>query len=107
MDTRRKPRSRLKDRYMARPIYLLAAGLSLAPSVLAQSAPGAAPVPPCLEELPVIGIAKVTFKVPDLDKARTYYKYVLGFAEAFDLKDSSGQVTSAFLSDRGVRSYAV
>ena len=102
MDTRGKPRSRLKDRYMARPIHL-----SLASSVLAQSAPGAALVPPCLEELPVIGIAKVTFKVPDLDKARTYYKYVLGFAEAFDLKDSLGQVTSAFLSCRGVRSYTV
>lgn len=57
---------------------------------------GAAPTPPSLEELPVMGIANVTFKVADLTKARAYYKGVLGFAEAFDLKDRSGKVTSAY-----------
>lgn len=52
--------------------------------------------PPSLQELPVMGIANVTLKVADLDKARSYYKGVLGFAEAFDLKDHSGKVTSAW-----------
>jgi len=57
---------------------------------------GAAQTPPLLDELPVVGIANVTFKVTDLDKARAYYKGILGFAEAFDLKDRSGAVTSAY-----------
>src|SRR5215475_1139658 len=57
---------------------------------------GTAQTPPSLAELPVMGIANVTFKVTDLDKARAYYKGILGFAEAFDLKDRSGKVTSAY-----------
>ncbi|MBV8841251.1 MAG: VOC family protein [Bryobacterales bacterium] len=57
---------------------------------------GAAQEPPSLEELPVIGIANVTFKVRDLDKARDYYQRILGFAEAFDLTDRSGKLTSAY-----------
>jgi len=57
---------------------------------------GAAQTPPSLDELPIIGIANVTFKVSDLDKARAYYEGILGFAEAFDLKDRSGKVTSAY-----------
>jgi catechol 2,3-dioxygenase-like lactoylglutathione lyase family enzyme len=57
---------------------------------------GAAQTPPSLDELPVMGIANVTFKVTDLDKARAYYKGILGFAVAFELKDRSGKVTSAY-----------
>jgi lactoylglutathione lyase len=57
---------------------------------------GAAQTPPSLDELPVMGIANVTFKVNDLDKARAYYKGILGFAEAFDLKDRTGKVASAY-----------
>src|SRR5262249_56186426 len=57
---------------------------------------GTAQTPPSLDELPLMGIANVTFKVTDLDKARAYYKGILGFAEAFDLKDRSGKVTSAY-----------
>ena len=56
----------------------------------------AAQAPPALEELPVMGIANVTFKVTDLDQARAYYQRILGFAEAFDLKDRSGRVASAY-----------
>src|SRR5579871_1992536 len=56
---------------------------------------GGAQTAPSLEELPVMGIANVTFKVANLDKARGYYGKILGFAEAFDLKSSSG-VTSAY-----------
>ena len=57
---------------------------------------GAAQAPPSLEDLPVMGIANVTFKVADLDKARGYYQGILGFAEAFDLKDRAGRVASAY-----------
>ena len=32
----------------------------------------------------------------DLAKARAYYDGVLGLADAFDLKDSTGRITSAF-----------
>ena len=52
--------------------------------------------PPSLDELPIIGIANVTFKVQNLDKARAYYKEILGLPEAFDIKGRSGNVTSAW-----------
>jgi lactoylglutathione lyase len=48
------------------------------------------------ETLPLIGIANITFKVSDLAKARAYYQGVLGLPEAFDLKDSSGKITSVY-----------
>jgi len=69
-------------------VLLAAAGIALGQS--------AAQTPPSLEELPVIGIANVTFKVADLDQARHYYQGILGFAEAFDLKDDSDHVHSAY-----------
>ncbi|MGH9574281.1 MAG: VOC family protein [Candidatus Acidiferrales bacterium] len=47
------------------------------------------------EMVPLIGIANITFKVSNLDKARAYYQGVLGLPEAFDIK-TSGKVTSAY-----------
>jgi catechol 2,3-dioxygenase-like lactoylglutathione lyase family enzyme len=47
-------------------------------------------------ELPILGLAGITFQVSDLDKARHYYDGVLGFAEAFTLKDAAGRVSSIF-----------
>ena len=47
-------------------------------------------------DLPILGIAQVTNKVSDLGKARAYYGGVLGFEEAFDLKDAAGKITSAY-----------
>jgi lactoylglutathione lyase len=77
-----------------------AALLAVTGIVFGQSGRGgrqdAAQAPPSLEELPIIGIANVTFKVTELDKARDYYQKILGFAEAFDLKDHSGEVVSAY-----------
>jgi len=52
------------------------------------------PSPP--SELPILGLAGITFRVSDLDKARRYYHDVLGFAEAFTLKDATGDVASVF-----------
>ena len=47
-------------------------------------------------DLPIVGLAGVTFRVSDLDKARRYYQGVLGFPEAFTLNDASGRVASVF-----------
>jgi catechol 2,3-dioxygenase-like lactoylglutathione lyase family enzyme len=76
-------------------ILLAASGIAFGQSGRA-GRQSAAQTPPSLEELPVIGIANVTFKVTDLDEARDYYQRILGFAEAFDLKDPAGKVTSAY-----------
>jgi catechol 2,3-dioxygenase-like lactoylglutathione lyase family enzyme len=48
------------------------------------------------ETVPLVGIANITFKVSDLDKARAYYQGVLGLPEAFDIKDVSGKIASAY-----------
>src|SRR4051812_31061092 len=47
-------------------------------------------------DIPIAGLAGITFRVSDLDKARRYYNGVLGFAEAFTLKDAQGRVSSVF-----------
>ena len=51
---------------------------------------------PALPPVPLLGLAQVTVKAADLAKSRKYYNGVLGFAEAFDIKDASGKVTSAY-----------
>ena len=48
------------------------------------------------EEFPVTRLAGVSFKVADLEKTRQFYTGILGLEEAFDLKDASGAVKSAF-----------
>jgi lactoylglutathione lyase len=48
------------------------------------------------EPLPILGIAHGAFKVSDLNKARSFYTGVLGFQEAFSIKDSAGAVSMAF-----------
>ncbi len=77
-------------------MLLLLAG---AIGVFRPTADAQTPVPataPVASDLPILGIAQVTNKVSDLDKARIYYGRVLGLTEAFDLKDTAGQVTSAY-----------
>lgn len=84
---------------MVRRSFMLALAivLAFAPSFMAQNARGAqTPTAPSLAELPVVGIANVTFKVSDLAKSRAYYQGVLGLQEAFSLKDASGKVTSVY-----------
>jgi catechol 2,3-dioxygenase-like lactoylglutathione lyase family enzyme len=46
--------------------------------------------------VPILGLAGITFRVSDLDKARRYYQGVLGLQEAFTLKDPAGRVASVF-----------
>jgi catechol 2,3-dioxygenase-like lactoylglutathione lyase family enzyme len=48
------------------------------------------------DDLPILGLAGITFRVSNLDRARGYYTGVLGFAEAFSLRNSAGQVTNVF-----------
>lgn len=47
-------------------------------------------------DLPIAGLAGITFRASDLDKARRYYDGVLGFAEAFTTKDAAGRVASVY-----------
>jgi len=47
-------------------------------------------------DVPLVGIAGITFQVTDVDKARRYYQGVLGLAEAFTTSDSAGRVASVF-----------
>src|SRR5438552_3080512 len=47
-------------------------------------------------DLPILGLAGITFRVSDLDNARRYYEGVLGFREAFTLKDATGGIASLF-----------
>src|SRR5690242_1220477 len=46
--------------------------------------------------IPVVGIAGITFRVSDLDKARRYYQGVLGFPDTFTLKDDQDRIASIF-----------
>jgi lactoylglutathione lyase len=48
------------------------------------------------QDVPVVGIANVTFKVSDLSKARSYYQGVLGLLEAFQIKDAAGKTISVY-----------
>jgi catechol 2,3-dioxygenase-like lactoylglutathione lyase family enzyme len=83
-------------RVLSTPIAMMLGLCVLAP--LGAQSPAQAPTPAggTGEELPILGLAGITFRVSDLEKARRYYMGVLGFAEAFTVKDSAGQVTSAF-----------
>jgi catechol 2,3-dioxygenase-like lactoylglutathione lyase family enzyme len=49
---------------------------------------------------PVWGIAKTTFLVSDMENAREYYGYFLGFDEAFSYPSAIGTVVSFKVSDR-------
>ena len=46
------------------------------------------------EELPITGVAHACFKSSDLEMTRAYYVGVLGFHEAFDVKDAAGKAGS-------------
>lgn len=52
--------------------------------------------PPADANLPILGLAGITFHVADLEKARRHYEGIVGLPEAFSLKDRSGRTTSVF-----------
>jgi catechol 2,3-dioxygenase-like lactoylglutathione lyase family enzyme len=47
-------------------------------------------------DIPLVGIASITFRATDLDRARRYYQGVLGLPEAFTTSDSAGRVASVY-----------
>jgi catechol 2,3-dioxygenase-like lactoylglutathione lyase family enzyme len=47
-------------------------------------------------DLNIIGLAGVGFNAQDLDKSRAYYSGVLGYHEAFDVRNSAGQIVTAY-----------
>jgi lactoylglutathione lyase len=49
-----------------------------------------------MNDLPVLGLAGITFSVSDLTKARRFYNGVLGLSAAFETKDGAGKVTSVY-----------
>lgn len=53
-------------------------------------------VPMAAEQLPLLGLARVSIRVSDLNKARALYSGVAGFEEAFDAHDANGAVTAAY-----------
>lgn len=77
---------------------LIAAGLALGLSMGAPVQAQSTTLAPAFEikDLPIVGLAQVSVKVSDLAKARVFYGEVLGFAEAFTLKDKAGKVGSVF-----------
>ena len=64
-------------------IFAIAAVLAVAPRAFTQ-------------DIPVVGIANVTFKVSEHSKAKAYYQGVLGMLEAFELKDAAGKTSSVY-----------
>lgn len=73
---------------IVKPIKLLAMGLSLLP-VLSAQAQSSAPR--------ITGMAHMAYYVSDLGKARDYYEKLLGFQEAFALKNPDGTEHIVFI----------
>ena len=48
------------------------------------------------DAIPITGLAHVGFRVSDLEKARAFYTGVLGYREAYDLKNSGGRAALVF-----------
>lgn len=76
------------DMRTPRVVAALLAVTLLGHAVLAQAPAG--------EGLPILGVAGITFRVSNLERARRYYEGVLGLPEAFTLKDDAGRVSSIF-----------
>lgn len=70
----------------------VAAQVALGPSARLVTSAAAQSVP----DLPILGLAQVSIRVSNLARSRRFYHDVLGLPEAFDLKDRSGRVVSAY-----------
>ena len=44
------------------------------------------------DELPITGLAHVGFRVSDLDKARGFYDGILGYQQAFEIRNEKGEI---------------
>ena len=79
-------------------LAMLAGAVGMAQGNSAQATPArpSSAATPAPVDLPILGLAGITFRSSNLDKARGYYQGVLGFQEAFSLKDASGATASIF-----------
>jgi lactoylglutathione lyase len=75
---------------------MMAAAAIVAAIAATWSTAPAAQQPRPADDLPILGLAGITFKVSSLERARGYYTGVLGFSEAFSLRNTAGEVTSVF-----------
>jgi lactoylglutathione lyase len=75
---------------------MMAAAALVATLTMAWGTAPTAQQPRPAADLPILGLAGITFRVSSLERARGYYTGVLGFAEAFSVRDAGGQVTSVF-----------
>jgi catechol 2,3-dioxygenase-like lactoylglutathione lyase family enzyme len=48
------------------------------------------------EPLPLLGVARVSIRVSDLDRARAFYSGLAGFKEVYDVTNADGSVSSAY-----------
>ncbi len=85
----------MRMRMLRQLALVMVAGLAIAKPALTQNVPPSEGAN-ASEAVPIVGIANITFKSSDLDKSRAYYQGVLGLPEAFDIKDASGKITSAY-----------
>jgi catechol 2,3-dioxygenase-like lactoylglutathione lyase family enzyme len=53
-------------------------------------------LPAMASQLPLLGLARVSIRVSDLEQARAFYTGVAGFEEAYDAKDAHGSVAAAY-----------
>ena len=85
--------------FPGRMLALLAGVIALhpAPVLAGQGAPAAAAPAAIINDLPILGLAQVSIKVSDLAKARHFYGNVLGFAEAFTIRDKAGRISSLYM----------
>lgn len=54
------------------------------------------------ESLPLLGLARVTIRVSDLDQARAFYSGVAGFQDTYDVRSADGSIAAAYfkINDR-------
>lgn len=53
-------------------------------------------IPALADELPLLGLARVSIRVSNLDQARAFYSGIGGFDEAFDARNPDGSVAAAY-----------
>ena len=70
---------------------LVALGANLTSTATAQNAPEDG-----VSDLPILGLAQVTFKVSDMEKSRAFYGGILGYPEAFRLRDPATKAWSIY-----------
>jgi catechol 2,3-dioxygenase-like lactoylglutathione lyase family enzyme len=52
--------------------------------------------PVLASQLPLLGLARVTIRVSDLDQARAFYTGIDGFEEAYDARNADGSIAAAY-----------